>query len=113
MPEQKPVTQVLAENLRALMDHEQYSEAALAQRAKVNPTTINNMLNQNHAAKIDSLEAVAKAFGHQAWELLLEGGPRFGDATLPRLIEDYRRSDDTGRHSILTVAELAARPYRE
>lgn len=115
MTSKKSAKDILAANLRMLMNTAKHSEAALAKLAGVDPTTINNILNRNNAAKIDSVQAVAKAYGLDTWKLLVENmAEAVGhNGELGTIISAYAKTDETGRHSILKVAEIAARPYRE
>jgi transcriptional regulator with XRE-family HTH domain len=114
MPAKKPLPKVIADNLRALMLKRGWSDGDLAAKAGVDKKTVNNMVNGRHATQTDKLELVAKAFGLHAWELLVEGmgDAQAHDGKLENLIEAYAKTDDSGRDSMLKVAEIAIRPYK-
>ena len=113
---------VLSENLRTLMRDRQWSGNEVARRSKelatkpgesIDAKTVNNMRNGSVAASLDSLHIVARVFGLQAYELLI---PDFaacsaasGDNGFEKIVTAYTKTDETGRHSILSVAEMAAR----
>lgn len=80
-----PITRVLANNLAALMNYAAESESveagpasqkALAGLTGLGRGTIQRALGRSKdltAVGIDTLEALARAYGLQAWELLLPG----------------------------------------
>ena len=121
MPKRTPVA-VLSDNLRTLMERRRWSGNEVARRAKelamkpgesIDAKTVNNMRNGSVAASLDSLHIVARVFGLQAYELLI---PNFaacsaanGDNEFEKIVAAYTATDETGRHSILSVAEMAAR----
>lgn len=111
MKGKRSLIQILAVNLKALMDTNQVSSAALAKLSGVDKKTVNNMLRGRFATQIDKLEAVAYALDTKPWRLLMDaaGHASGEDGGVSKLIADYTKSDETGRHSILTVADLAAR----
>lgn len=70
----KTTTQlVLAANLKRLMaDHPDLgTQAALSKRCRIAQSTVARILSANQAAQIDSLEALAKAFRLEPWQLLV------------------------------------------
>lgn len=106
---------ILAANLRWLMARDKLSEADVAKKAGIDKKTVNNMLNARFASQLDKVDAVAKVFGLQTWELFVDGmGQALArDGKLGNIIEAYAKTDDSGRESMLKVAEIAVRPYRE
>lgn len=67
--------QVLAQNLRQLMARhpDLYDRDRLASRAGVSPRTIGYMLQSgNGNPTLDSIEAVARAYGKPVWHLLID-----------------------------------------
>lgn len=115
MAQKKTAMQILAANLRWLMARDKLSEADVAKKGGIDKKTVNNMLNGRFASQTDKVEAVARAFGMQTWELFVDGmGQGLAkDDKLGSLIEAYAKTDDYGRDSMLKVAEIAIRPYRE
>lgn len=115
MTQDKSAMEVLAANVKQLLAKSKWSENELGRRSRVDPKTINNIVNCRTAATIDSLDAIARAFKLKAWRLLMDEKLTIddGNGEVENLIENFQKTDETGRHSILSVAELAARPYRE
>jgi transcriptional regulator with XRE-family HTH domain len=71
----RSVREVLSANLEALMEWRQLSQPGVVSAAKragftLDQTTVGRALNNTHAASIATLEALAAAFGREAWELL-------------------------------------------
>lgn len=116
----KTAKQVLAANLRALMDgtpelDSQMKIAARAQKAggkKVAQTSISNMLNPNSRVSptLENLEAVASVFGLQAWQLL---HPTLGDhsaaAEIVNRISSASRKDQNLIYQILDLEPPVAK----
>lgn len=71
-----PVEKVLAENVKALMDANKMelgSQPKLAKAAKLDQTTVGRVLGAKHKVQIDTLEALARAFGVEPYQLLIPG----------------------------------------
>ena len=113
MPLRKTAIDILAINLRWLMERDKLSEGDVAKKAGIDKKTINNILNRRNEPQLDIVEAVAKAFGLEPWQLLVDGmgEAMTRDGKLGSLIEAYAKTDDSGRESMLKVAEIAVRPY--
>lgn len=62
---------VLAENVRRLIDYHEASENRIAQIKRFSQTTLNRITHGQGAARLSSVEALAKAFGLDAWQLLV------------------------------------------
>lgn len=99
-----------AKNLRRLIELHELSVAQVADRAKVIPKQVYNLLNASHDPRLKGLEKVAQVFGLSAWQMLavdLDDKP--GDAKqIMALLERFSASDESGRKTILQVAEIAA-----
>lgn len=107
--------EVLAKNLKALMKKKDYTGPELAGKAKVDRKTVNNQLNARFDPRPEQVDAVAKVFGLNYWDLL---NPHLDvdaatNETLMRLVELYGRATDDGKESILSVAQLAASAQKE
>jgi hypothetical protein len=64
--------QILADNILNLMAfHGIQSNAALAKAAKIDPSTVGRMINKKHASQIDRVQAVARVFDLDAWQLMI------------------------------------------
>ena len=66
---------VVAENLRRLRERypELSTQKVLASRSGVGEGTIGRITRKEAACGIDSLEAIAGAFGLEAWQMLIPG----------------------------------------
>lgn len=66
------IKDVLSRNLKALMDyHAIKSQGELGRLSKIDQTTIGRMLNKKNAAQIDKIQAVAKVFDLDAWQMMV------------------------------------------
>jgi len=102
----------LARSLRAIMRATKVKGPEVAKRAGLDPKTVNNMVNGRFGASLDNVAAVAKALNLELWQLFM---PDYIEAylqdgqNLKTILSAYCSTDDTGRSSILNVAEMAAR----
>lgn len=96
-------TLALANNVRRLMDDKEWSQRALAKRAGVSQRAVGYILNyrdvNDRHATLETIEAIASAFGVAAWQLLVPGleldllrGQRPA-----RLLNAFNRCDDEVR----------------
>lgn len=101
---------VVADNLRALMDRREWSQADLATKAKVSQRHISNMLNRKTSASFETLNAVAAPFGIPGWLLLIDGLPMelLDSQRIPLLVNRYRSSGPDGRDLIERLADREA-----
>lgn len=99
---------VLAENLSALLKAKGWSGPELATRARVDRKTVNNMLNARYDPRPENVDAVAKVFGLNGWQLLRPStGKNFSDAAvIERLIEKFSEATPEQRQTILHVVEM-------
>ena len=69
------IQQVLAENLKALMDAQRppMSGRQVAARAEIDQKTVSRMLNCANSPTLGALAAVAEVFGLLPWQLLVPG----------------------------------------
>jgi transcriptional regulator with XRE-family HTH domain len=118
----KSTVRNLALNLRLLLDKTKWSQAELTRRANeiarkeglesIDPKTVSNMVHGRTKSSIENADLVARAFGLNLWQII---HPNFvvtwinDGKNLERLIDAYHSTDETGKHSILSVAEMAAR----
>lgn len=105
-----PLRQKLARNLKALAKRQGMSGHQIAEKAKLDPKTVNNMLRASHDPRLTHVEKVASVFGMAAWQLLaMDLEIRNADSVqVVRLLERYTEAPDDGRKAILQVAEIAA-----
>lgn len=93
---------ILARNLRALLDRHEMSEKALSLSSGVSQSQINNILNVRTSCSIETAEALANVFGLTGWHLLLHNLPDdLLSSTAPaRLVDSYLRMNGEGREII-------------
>jgi transcriptional regulator with XRE-family HTH domain len=107
---EQSVIQIVAENTRSLIESTGHSSPEIAVRSGLDRKTLNNVINERRNVRIESVAAIANAFGLEAWQLLI---PNLGAQAYRRdilnLIRDFIESDDDGRHSIVEVARIASR----
>lgn len=65
--------QILARNLRALMDARDWNQSELDRRSGVSQRHISDILNLKTDATAGVIDKLAKAFGRPGYELLIEG----------------------------------------
>lgn len=110
---QKPPTSPLhryAKNLRALIDLHEMTVIQVAEKAKIIPKQVYNLLNASHDPRLKGLEKVANVFGLSAWQMLavdLDGKPAELKQVLT-LLERFSAMDEAGRATLMQVAEIAA-----
>ena len=90
---------VLATNLRALMNVHDMTERQLSQSSGVSQGQINNILNRRSTCSIETAEALAQVFNLTGWHLLLHGLPDelLSSPTIARMVESYMRMNGEGR----------------
>jgi transcriptional regulator with XRE-family HTH domain len=101
------VGKTLADNLKALMQRRDWSQAQLADKSGVSQRHISNVLRAQTSSSVESVDALANAFGLPGWLLLIPGldvtlmdGP-----LIPRLVSFYRGAGPEGRELIERLAE--------
>lgn len=103
-------TQRYAKNLKRLIDMHEMTVAQVADKAKLVPKQVYNLLNASHDPRLKGLEKVANVFGLSAWQMLavdLDEKPADVKQAL-RLLELFSATDSSGRHTILQVADIAS-----
>lgn len=105
--------EVLAQNLKALIDANATTGPRVAAKASVDPKTINNMLNARYNPDLDIVEAVANVFGLDSWQLLRHDlkDSLVKAKIIDKLIDDFYAAAPEDQQKIIGVAELAAK-YR-
>lgn len=116
----KTAAEVAGANLTRLMANAGYSNVSLESRLsrRVTKSTIGRMRNAENSAQVGSLEEVAKAFGLELWQLLIEGvdperppqigGVGVGEGLSPperELIDKFRQLEDRNQRFMLADAE--------
>ncbi len=71
------VRKLYADNIRACLSHDKaeggpcYDMKRLAQMAGLTPSTIGRIVSLEHAPVIDTMEAIARSFRLQVWQMLV------------------------------------------
>lgn len=99
-----------AKNLKRLIELHEMTVAQVAEKAKLVPKQVYNLLNASHDPRLKGLEKVAAVFGLSAWQMLaVDLDEKPGDAKqILRLLELFSATDGSGRHTILQVADIAS-----
>jgi transcriptional regulator with XRE-family HTH domain len=105
----KNILAVLGENLRRLMDaHPDLSSSPkMATKTGIAARTINNVENQRHDAKVGTVEAIAKAFGLQPYQLLCPTD----DKEFFLVCKAWNLANESGRDLLLGAAETVIRRH--
>jgi transcriptional regulator with XRE-family HTH domain len=102
----------LAKSLAVLMTKTGFKTPYIAKKSGVDPKTINNMIHGRYDPRLDKVNAVAEVFGLSGWQIIMPGYVEAwieDGANIERLIKNFSAADETGRHSIMSVADMAAR----
>lgn len=110
MPGKTSITQAVAANLRTLIDKRAWTQTELALKSGVSQRHISNVLRQQTGCSIETLDALAGAFGLPGWLLTLGGlEPDLLDShRLPSLLSSYGLAGVEGRELIDRLAEREA-----
>lgn len=102
-----PLTKVLSDNLKALMKRDGLRSAPeVYKKTGVSKAQVNNLLNETHAATLDTLEKLAKGFRVPPWALIHPAGNGlYTDSGAAELLDYYGLSTQNGRSVILNVAK--------
>jgi transcriptional regulator with XRE-family HTH domain len=100
----------LAKNLAVLIETQGLSAPQVAEAAKVDRKSINNLLNSRFDPRLTLIEKVANVFGLTTWQLLAHDFElnRPDNRQVLTLLEHYSTAKDEGRRAIMQVAEIAA-----
>lgn len=114
MSRRTPSAQIVAANVRQLMDHHGLSQAELGRRAGVAQTLLSGLLSRDAAAKnptCATIDKLATYFKLAPWQLLVPGMSLdlLQNDELSSVLESYAKAPVLGRQTILRVAEAEAR----
>lgn len=105
----KPTKRILAENLSALLQREEWSNRELSRKTngEVSDRYIGMVRNCTTNASVDVLDDLAGPFRLQGWQLILPGLPMDNKESerLIRLLLRYTKASPEGREYIDRVAE--------
>jgi transcriptional regulator with XRE-family HTH domain len=96
---------ILAENLKTLMaaDADLSTGPKVAKASGVSRKSINNIAENRHDPKLSSIEAIAKAYRLDAYQMLAPGI----DNNLLAIFRAYRETSESGRELLTQAAEVA------
>ena len=100
--------EVLATNLKALMDKREWTQTQVALKGSVSQSHVGNILRKNRIPSIKIIDKVARAFGLPGWLLLVPGlSPEILDSPhLPLLVSFYvGAGNQDAREAIFKYAE--------
>jgi transcriptional regulator with XRE-family HTH domain len=107
---------ILSRQLRHAMNVHGISQADLAERSKLAKKTIGNVLHGSHAARSNTVQALAGALGLKVSQLIdISAHGETVDLHLVRLTSDealllssYRRSAPEARRALISLGEVLA-----
>lgn len=107
--------EIVASNLRALMDKREWSQTDLAKKSKVSQRHLSNMLNRKTGASFETLHAVGSAFGIPGWLLMVErlSVDLLDSQKVPLLVASYRDAGPDGQELVTRLADREAVHNRE
>lgn len=109
--ERQKAVDVLATNLRALMDAHDIKKPELHKRSGVSQRMIAYILSKQRTATVETVEDLARVFGLAAWELLMPDLQPTKIDKVEGLVRNYLQASDSGREYLDRVAEHEAK-YR-
>lgn len=65
--------EIIAANLRKLMDKNRHSEGDVHRKTGLSQSTIGRTLKGETATTVDTLDALAKAYGLLSWQMMIDG----------------------------------------
>lgn len=103
--------ETLAANMRRLMADRDWKQAELAERAGIAQKTVSQILTGSSAATIETVDAIARAFGIEVWQLLMPPASTELEKAqeLARLVQQVRGSTDTDRDVIINLVDRMTR----
>ena len=110
MKRRKP-RETLAQNVNELMRRGKLVQRDLAKMSGVSQRTISNICNPDGPSPtLESVDAVAAAFGLDGWHLIMPTlvDDLAGDTTIAALFSAYEHASAEGRRHIVRVAEREA-----
>ena len=92
------------------METQGLSAPQVAEMAKVDRKTVNNLVNSRFDPRMTLVEKVANVFGLTTWQLLAHDfeANRPDSKQVLALLEHYATAKEDGRRAILQVAEIAS-----
>jgi transcriptional regulator with XRE-family HTH domain len=88
---------ILARNLQALMDQQDWNQVELARRSEVSQRHISDILNRRTDATAGVIDKLASAFGRRGYELQIEGlheALKASSGSLSDLVSAYVKDPD-------------------
>ena len=104
--------ETLARNVSILMTYNEHTQTALAKKAGISQRTISNICDPNspHSPKLDSVDAVARAYRLEVWHLLIPDAPLdlLINKRIEKVVDNYVKASETGRDMIHRVSDREA-----
>lgn len=106
----KKTRRALTANLLHLMEKYGDTQASLAKRAGVTQSNVSYILSTERNVRLDTVEAVAAAYGLNGWHLLNPDLPAdlVDSPSLAKLVSSYIKTSSEGRALIDAVADREA-----
>ena len=94
---------VLAANLRVLMVKNSHSEGYVHKKTGIAQSTVGRILRQESSATLESIDALAKLYGLQSWQLLVH---ELDVSNPPMLERDSEKQREFYKHIKMAAQEL-------
>lgn len=108
-------SRMLISNLQALIKTTGISQADLAAKSRISPRYIGYILAHEKIPTVRMVDALARVFGLEGWQLLVPELPTdlAANGKLARLVQNYMKSPAAARDYINHVAEQEAKYLTE
>ena len=103
--------ETLAKNVAYLMLQRGWTQSVLAKKADISQRSVSNLLHpETHSPKLETVEAVAEAFGLNLWHMIMPSliEDLAAGTSFSRIYDDYMRSSEEGKKHIERVAQREA-----
>lgn len=109
-PTHKATRAALAKNVQYLMDKHGDTQTSLAKRANVTQSNVSYILSTERNVRLDTIEAIAAAYGLWGWHLLNPDLPQdlIDSPSLSKLVDSYIETTPEGRALIDAIAAREA-----
>ena len=108
---QKDVGEVIAATIKRLRRARGFTQNTLGERAGLSQTMISAIERRATSPAADTLQAIAKALGAEAWQLQIDGmdDDLLFTQTLPNFVYHYRDMSPADREALEVLAARLAR----
>jgi transcriptional regulator with XRE-family HTH domain len=108
----KDVGEIIAATIKRVRKARGYTQESLGERSGLSQTMISAIERRTTSPAADTLQAIAKALGVEAWQLQIDGmdDNLLFTETLPNFVYHYRDMSPADRQALEILAARLARP---